>query len=317
MAGSEFRVPIDRIDIEAVRDHRLGGTDVTPIQASIEQHGLLQPIAVRVILNKGKGGNRYQLIAGRRRLAAIDRIRRNRPSVFAERFPKGEVPCKRVDCDEKGAQVLSLVENLERESVSPAEVAMAVCILADEHGMTSDEIGNEYGRTGAWARMYGQIGRSLTSESMEALHEGRITVNQAKLLSRVELDDQAEHLEALIEEREPPTRQTTQPLEAPAADGDDPPASVKRAEGKKPKKQKKVQNSKATEKLRKAAGAKPKRPGVKEIKAKIDALDAKLDLDTSEAHSDADLRDLACAVLRYAAGEVDWSDVICNLGFAE
>lgn len=297
------RVKLDQVTTDRIRNHRFDLRGVDELAGQIKAAGrLIQPIALRV--RREGGSNVYDLVAGHRRVAALRVLQDRDPSFYSETFPDG-VPCIRHDDLSDGdAAAVSLSENIDRESASPAEIAIAVMRMADDHGMTSDEIGAKHDRTGAWARMYAQIGRDLGEEALAALHTGRITVNQAKLLARVAREDQGEHLATIFEERDPPTRLQALPLEDPPGDGGDPPAK------RKAKKPKKVQNSKATEKLRDAAGTKPKRPGVKEFKARINALDGLLDLSLHDEFSPADVRDLLAKALTYACGEGTWESVL-------
>ena len=93
------------------------------LRSSIEQNGVLQPIAVRPT-----GNGRYQIIAGERRfraagLAEIDRI----PAVV-----------RHADDDE--VLELALIENLQREDLNPIEEAFAYQRLIDEVLLTQEEI---------------------------------------------------------------------------------------------------------------------------------------------------------------------------------
>jgi ParB family chromosome partitioning protein len=78
---------------------------LTELADSIREHGVLQPILVRPI------GNRYELIAGERRWRA---------SRLANRET---IPAIVVDFDEETALEVSIIENLQREDVSPLEEA--------------------------------------------------------------------------------------------------------------------------------------------------------------------------------------------------
>lgn len=89
-------------------------TDVTGIDElaeSIRQHGLLQPLVVF----KDNGG--FTLIAGHRRLLALQKL------------DMKEAPVRIQAVDENHAQVLKLVENLQREDLSGADEIIAVAKL--------------------------------------------------------------------------------------------------------------------------------------------------------------------------------------------
>jgi ParB family chromosome partitioning protein len=89
---------------------------------SIREHGMLQPIVVR------RGGQAYQLVAGERRLraarlAGLERV----PAVVRE-------------CTNEQALAIALIENLQREEISPLEAARAYRRLQQEFGLTQEEI---------------------------------------------------------------------------------------------------------------------------------------------------------------------------------
>jgi ParB family chromosome partitioning protein len=80
-------------------------TNLDELMASIRNHGLIQPIIVRII----KDG--YELVAGHRRFEACRRLRWRK------------VPCLVLELDDKEAYEVQLVENIQRESLNPLEEA--------------------------------------------------------------------------------------------------------------------------------------------------------------------------------------------------
>ena len=85
---------------------------------SIEAQGLLQPVVVRP---RPAGG--YELIAGERRWRA------------AKEAGVAKVPALVREADDQQSLLLSLVENVAREQLSPVEEARAYAILVDEFGL--------------------------------------------------------------------------------------------------------------------------------------------------------------------------------------
>jgi ParB family chromosome partitioning protein len=99
-------VPLDRILPNPAQPRLSYEEDsLTELADSIREHGVLQPILVRPV------GSRYELIAGERRWRA---------SRLAERE---SIPAIVVDFDEETALEVSIIENLQREDVSPLEEA--------------------------------------------------------------------------------------------------------------------------------------------------------------------------------------------------
>ena len=90
---------------------------------SIREHGVLLPLTVRSM-----DGGYYQIIAGERRWRA------------ARAAGLAEVPVRIVVADDKKATELALVENLQREDLSPIDEARAYKALMDEFGMTQEVV---------------------------------------------------------------------------------------------------------------------------------------------------------------------------------
>ena len=97
---------------------------------SIETQGLLQPVVVRP---RPAGG--YELIAGERRWRA------------AREAGVAKVPALVREADDQQSLLLSLVENVAREQLSPVEEARAYAILVDEFGLAVGEIADRVGRS--------------------------------------------------------------------------------------------------------------------------------------------------------------------------
>jgi ParB family chromosome partitioning protein len=96
---------------------------------SLQEHGLLQPIVVRRV----PGG--YELIAGHRRLEAWKRL------------GKTEITAVVRDETDEQAYILTLVENLQREDLSPREEAGALEVLVRERGWTTRQVGEAIKRS--------------------------------------------------------------------------------------------------------------------------------------------------------------------------
>ncbi|TMB57830.1 MAG: ParB/RepB/Spo0J family partition protein [Chloroflexi bacterium] len=99
-------VPVDRILPNPAQPRLSYEEDsLTELADSIREHGVLQPILVRPV------GSQYELIAGERRWRA---------SRMAERET---IPAIVAEFDEETALEVSIIENLQREDVSPLEEA--------------------------------------------------------------------------------------------------------------------------------------------------------------------------------------------------
>lgn len=97
---------------------------------SIRENGLLQPILVREY-----GDSRYQIIAGERRFRAC------------KLAGLTEIPAIVLERDDKNAAQIALIENIQREDLNPLEEALAYRALAEEYGMTQEELSSKVGKS--------------------------------------------------------------------------------------------------------------------------------------------------------------------------
>ena len=106
---------------------RLEGLD--ELAESIQSYGLLQPIVVRRV----RAG--YELVAGHRRLAAVQQLGWSKVLATVR------------DDDENAAYILTLVENLQREDLTPKEEASALEILVRERQWSTRQVGEAIKRS--------------------------------------------------------------------------------------------------------------------------------------------------------------------------
>ena len=100
------------------------------LAASISENGLLQPILVREY-----GDGRYQIIAGERRFRA------------SKLAGLTEIPAIVLERDDKRAAQIALIENIQREDLNPLEEALAYRSLAEEYGMTQEELSQKVAKS--------------------------------------------------------------------------------------------------------------------------------------------------------------------------
>ena len=123
-------IPLDRIEPNPEQP-RLAFNEETlqELSASIREHGVLQPILVRPL-----EGNRYQLIAGERRwraskLAGLDSI-----------------PALIEDIDDDTALEIAIIENLQREDISPLDEAAMYDRMVRDHGYSIRKLADKLGK---------------------------------------------------------------------------------------------------------------------------------------------------------------------------
>lgn len=103
--------------------------DLTDLVASIEKHGVLEPLLVR------RRNRRYELISGERRFHA------------AMQVGLTEVPCVELEVSDDLALEIALVENLQRRDLSPFEEAEGLRTLIEKYGYTHEEVAGAVGRS--------------------------------------------------------------------------------------------------------------------------------------------------------------------------
>jgi ParB family transcriptional regulator, chromosome partitioning protein len=104
------------------------------LEESIRQNGLLQPLVVRPAGGSTPEGAEYELVAGERRWRAVRRL------------GWAEVPVVVRELDDRAMLVLAIVENVQRENLSPLEEAAAYRKLMEEFGFTQAEVAESVGR---------------------------------------------------------------------------------------------------------------------------------------------------------------------------
>lgn len=146
------------------------------LAASIAEHGLLQPIAVRP---QGLGG--YSIVAGERRWRAC------------RMAGLTEVPVVVKDVSDEQAMELALVENLQREDLDPVEEAAGIRELMLRCDLTQEQAARKLGKSrSALANSLRLL--NLPENVLELLKGGFITTGHAKVilsLPTAELQEQA------------------------------------------------------------------------------------------------------------------------------
>lgn len=151
------------------------------LAASIAEHGLLQPIAVRP-----KGLDTYLIVAGERRWRAC------------RMAGLSEVPVIVKDVTDEQAMELALVENLQREDLDPVEEAMGIRELMTRCDLTQEQAAQKLGKSrSALANSLRLL--NLPESVLELLKGGFINIGHAKVilsLPTAELQEQAAQIVA-------------------------------------------------------------------------------------------------------------------------
>lgn len=157
---------------------------------SISKHGLLQPLLVRPLALGG-----YEIVAGERRYRAC------RMAGITE------VPVIIRELTESETMELALIENLQREDLTPLEEAEGYQALMSEHGMTQEEVAQSVGKSRpAVANALRLI--KLPDSVKELLKENKISAGHARALLSLNSEEEMLELAELIVQKDLSVRQT-------------------------------------------------------------------------------------------------------------
>ena len=135
------------------------------LAASIQENGLLQPIAVR----PKRIGTGYLIIAGERRWRA------------ARLAGLTEVPVLIKDVTDEQAAALALIENLQREDLDPIEVAEGCRQLIEKYGLTQETAAKRLGKSrSAVTNSLRLLG--LPEDVRARVSDGTLSAGHAKVL---------------------------------------------------------------------------------------------------------------------------------------
>jgi len=169
--GSLVQLPVKDIRPNPLQPRR----EVDPgaleeLKSSIQQAGLLQPVVVR----PAPGGSGFELIAGERRLRACQALGWEK------------IPAVRRDVDDRTVLTLALIENLQRDDLSPVDEARGYERLIAEFELTQQDVAIAVGRDRSTVANALRL-LKLPDAVLQMLHDGHLTVGHARAL--LALDD--------------------------------------------------------------------------------------------------------------------------------
>ena len=145
--------------------HRFDAEPLEELAASIRAQGLIQPVVVREI-----GRDRYELIAGERRWRA------------AQIAGLDEIPALVKVVPDQAVVAMALIENIQREDLSPLEEAQALARLIEEFGLTHQQVAEAVGRSRAAVSNLLRL-LELPPEIKRLLDERQLEMGHARALA--------------------------------------------------------------------------------------------------------------------------------------
>ncbi|MCP1372750.1 ParB/RepB/Spo0J family partition protein [Dyella lutea] len=134
------------------------------LAASIKAQGLIQPVVVRAL-----GKNSYELIAGERRWRA------------AQRAQMSEIPALVKDVPEVAVPAMALIENIQRQDLTPLEEADALKRLIEDFELTHQQAADAVGRSRAAVSNLLRL-TDLPPAIKKLLDEGKLEMGHARCL---------------------------------------------------------------------------------------------------------------------------------------
>ncbi len=189
--NSIFWIEVDKISPNPYQPRReFNQTELQSLADSIRQYGVLQALVVtrkEVVKEDGGIATEYELIAGERRLRA------------SKLAGLREVPVLIRDGEEDDLMKLELaiIENVQREDLSPIERAKAFKKLVEEFGLTHEQVGKKVGKSRAFVTNTMRI-LELPAEIQQALAERKISEGHTRPLGM--LNHKPEEQSVLLKE---------------------------------------------------------------------------------------------------------------------
>lgn len=154
--------------------HRMDETTLRELADSIKTQGLMQPILVRPV-----AAGRYEIVAGERRWRA------------AQLAGLTSVPAQVRAVSDKQALAMALIENIQREDLSPLEQASAVQRLVEEFDMTHDQAAQAVGRSRATVTNLLRL-LMLAAPVRELMQSRQLEMGHARALLALSVTQQVE-----------------------------------------------------------------------------------------------------------------------------
>ena len=162
---------------------RFDENSINELALSIRKYGVIQPIVVRKI------GDKYEIIAGERRYKA---------SVIAG---KQTIPAIVSEMTDKDSVEIALIENVQREDLTPIEKAISYKKILDMGYISQEDLAQKVGKSQSSIANTLRL-LNLSDDVQEALLENKISERHARSLLKLKDEkQQVEMLNRIINER--------------------------------------------------------------------------------------------------------------------
>ena len=184
---------VKELDLSDIRPNpyqprkRFDDKSLRELSDSIKENGVFQPIIVR------KSVNGYEIIAGERRYRASKLAKQKTMPAIVRKF------------DESQMMEVAVLENLQREDLTPLEEAQAYEMLQKNLGLTQEEVSKRMGKSRPYIANYLRL-LTLPSKTKRLLQHGDLSMGQARTLLGLKDKDKIDALAKRVAKEGMPVR---------------------------------------------------------------------------------------------------------------
>lgn len=184
---------VKELDLSNIRPNpyqprkRFDDKSLRELSDSIKENGVFQPIIVR------KSVNGYEIIAGERRYRASKLAKKKTIPAIVRKF------------DESQMMEVAVLENLQREDLTPLEEAQAYEMLQKNLGLTQEEVSKRMGKSRPYIANYLRL-LTLPSKTKRLLQHGDLSMGQARTLLGLKDKDKIDALAKRVAKEGMPVR---------------------------------------------------------------------------------------------------------------
>lgn len=178
-----IQLPVSNIEPNRFQPRSIFNEEkIKELAQTIHTHGMIQPIIVRKL-----EGEDYELIAGERRLRAVQSLEWEKVSAIIREMTDAETAS------------VALIENLQREELTVIEEASAYASLIELHALTQEALAQRLGKNQSTIANKLRL-LKLPDEVQQALLNKQVTERHARALIRLkEPEEQLKLLAAILE----------------------------------------------------------------------------------------------------------------------
>ena len=170
--GGMSEIPVHEIEVNPYQPRKdFAAEALQELVESIKVHGIIQPVTVRRLAR-----NQYQLISGERRYQA------------ARRAGLKTIPAYVRSANDQQMLEMALVENIQRESLNPIEIALSYQRLLTECNLKQEQLGDRVGKNRSTVTNYLRL-LKLPPAIQIALRDTKLSMGHARAIINIENPD--------------------------------------------------------------------------------------------------------------------------------